>query len=136
MTFKTPLDTHKAFYQALATADIDLMTQVWSNDENTVCIHPLWPPLVGPKNILGSWSEMFHAGSAMTVDVQTISEHQGKESCTHLVREVLSTWGRKSSPVLATNGYELTDQGWVMVLHHASPTAVEQTAEQKGHPLH
>lgn len=136
MAFKTALAAHEAFYKALATADIELMTKVWSTDESSVCIHPLWPPLVGPKNILGSWSEMFHAGSAMTVDVQTLSERQGKDSCTHLVRETLSAWGRTSSPVLATNGYQLTDQGWLMVLHHASPTAVEQTADQDDHPLH
>lgn len=136
MPFKTAFAAHEAFYQALETADIELMNRVWSSAENTVCIHPLWPALVGRQAIVASWAEMFKHGSKMEVDTQLISQHETTNSCTHLVQETLSVYGRSSSPVLATNGYELTEEGWVMVLHHASPTAQEPVDEQEEYSLH
>lgn len=66
----------------------------------------------------------------MTVDTKILSEHQHGESCIHLVTETLTTPdGQTTSPMLATNVYQLTDLGWLMIVHHASPTAVEATGQ-------
>jgi len=137
MAFKTVLAAHDAFYQALGNADVELMTRVWSPTETTVCIHPLWPPLIGQANIITSWTEMFHNSPTMTVETKVLSQQNCQDSCIQLVSEILSAPGRsKPSPVLATNAYELTDHGWLMVLHHASPTPIAESAEQDTYPLH
>ena len=136
MPFNTAFAAHEAFYQALETADIALMSRVWGDADNTVCIHPLWPALIGRQEIITSWAEMFNHGSEMQVDTQLISQQETPQHCTHLVQETLSAFGRSSSPVLATNGYQRTGEGWVMVLHHASPTAQEPADGHEEYPLH
>jgi hypothetical protein len=124
MAFKTPLETHRAFYQALETGDLALMKQAWGQGENLVCIHPLWPALIGHKSIFSAWAQMFHPDNKIQVIATLVSEQTLQHSCTHLVEESLGHINEPmQSKVLATNGYQLTDQGWVMVLHHASPTS-------------
>ena len=136
-TFKTVLAAHDAFYKALGDADIELMTQVWSPTEEAVCIHPLWPPLIGQPTIVASWADMFNSDSTMTVNTQILNQRHLPDSCIQLVSETLGAPGRPTSPpVLATNIYERAGDGWLMVLHHASPTAEFETAEHDDHPLH
>ncbi|RLA09431.1 MAG: DUF4440 domain-containing protein [Gammaproteobacteria bacterium] len=136
MAFETAIAAHEAFYQALGNADVELMTQVWKPVDDSVCIHPLWPPLIGHRDIFAAWKGMFQASPSMTVETEIICEQSTAHGCLHLVNETLiSALGQTSSPVVATNAYELTDNGWQMVLHHASPTAVE-SSDHANQPLH
>ncbi|MBV1961850.1 MAG: nuclear transport factor 2 family protein [Immundisolibacteraceae bacterium] len=130
MTFKTVLEAHAAFYQALELADLQLMTEVWQQDENISCIHPLWAPLFGSDKVMPSWKQLFTSGRSMSVEAEILAHQTGDELCIHLVREILTPLSdnKGGQPILATNSYQLFDSGWKMVLHHASPTAV---VEQK-----
>ncbi len=50
------LATHRAFYDAVETGDVDLMASLWVDDPNTSCIHPGATPLRGTSAVLRSWT--------------------------------------------------------------------------------
>ena len=43
----TPEDAEAAFYEALHKGDTDALIAVWSDDEETVCVHPTGTQLIG-----------------------------------------------------------------------------------------
>lgn len=57
------LQVNSAFYQAFSKKDYDAMEEIWLHDACALCIHPSSPPLVGAKNVLNSWKEMFSGGN-------------------------------------------------------------------------
>ena len=140
--FKTVLEAHTAFYRALEDADLELMTEVWQQNGEISCIHPLWAPLFGCDKVMPSWKQLFTSGRSMGVEVEILAHQTGGELCIHLVREILTPLSdqKGGQPILATNSYQLFDNGWKMVLHHASPTAIfEQKASTElpsGSQLH
>ncbi len=50
------LATHRAFYDAVETGDLDLMTSLWVDDPDTSCIHPGAEQLRGTDAVLRSWT--------------------------------------------------------------------------------
>lgn len=50
------LATHRAFYDAVETGDVDLMASLWVDDPETSCIHPGAMPLRGTPAVLRSWT--------------------------------------------------------------------------------
>ena len=50
------LATHRAFYDAVETGDLDLMASLWVNDADTSCIHPGAEQLRGTEAVLRSWT--------------------------------------------------------------------------------
>jgi len=57
------LQVNSAFYQAFSNKDYDAMEEIWLHDACALCIHPSSPPLIGAKNVLNSWKEMFTGGN-------------------------------------------------------------------------
>ncbi|MGI9085698.1 MAG: nuclear transport factor 2 family protein [Aeromicrobium sp.] len=53
---KDVLTTHRAFYDAVETGDVDLMTSLWVDDVDTSCIHPGAEHLRGTDAVLRSWT--------------------------------------------------------------------------------
>jgi hypothetical protein len=53
---KEVLSTHRAFYDAIETGDLDLMASLWVEDEETSCIHPGAEQLKGTEAVLRSWT--------------------------------------------------------------------------------
>src|SRR3954447_7907704 len=58
----TPEAAETAFYDALEAGDVDLLMQVWSDDDEILCIHPGGPRLVGHHAIAASWREILSNG--------------------------------------------------------------------------
>ncbi|MEJ7634642.1 nuclear transport factor 2 family protein [Aeromicrobium sp.] len=50
------LTTHRAFYDAVETGDVDLMASLWVDDPETSCVHPGALPLRGTAQVLRSWT--------------------------------------------------------------------------------
>ncbi|WP_222706457.1 nuclear transport factor 2 family protein [Aeromicrobium terrae] len=50
------LSTHRAFYDAVETGDVDLMSSLWVDDVHTSCVHPGAEPLRGTDAVLRSWT--------------------------------------------------------------------------------
>ena len=53
---ESALATHRAFYDAVETGDVDLMASLWVDDPETSCVHPGAMPLRGTAAVLRSWT--------------------------------------------------------------------------------
>jgi hypothetical protein len=79
--------------------------------------------------VLGSWQQILGQGGA-GIEARVQSRTVGANLAVHVVLETLRG-PAGSAAVLATNAYELGDDGWRMVLHHAAPAGgVERPARQ------
>ncbi len=121
--FPSPQDVETAFYEALEKGDIDAMMEVWADDEEVVCIHPGGPRLTGYEAVLKSWAQIFSSGQRLRISASHQVVLTGMMLTVHSVHENISVQGgqRQSGPVVATNAYLRTANGWRMIVHHASP---------------
>lgn len=131
----TPEAVETAFYDALEAGDIDALMEVWSDDEEIVCIHPGGPRLVGHRAIAASWRAIL-ANGPITVrptdpeilQASLVSVHSALSRVMAYVKTEGAPpgTGEASQPVainmLVTHVFFKAAQGWRMVLHHASVT--------------
>lgn len=110
-----------AFYLAFEQCDIEMMMSVWSKDRDISCIHPGGPRLEGFDNIRDSWAQMFLHEQGITFELKHKKVFVEKDIAIHCVIESISLDGKLSSEIVATNVYCKTNNGWYMILHHASP---------------
>ena len=131
-TYPTAQDAEAAFYEALEAADVDAMMEIWSDDEDIVCIHPGGPRFSGFADVRASWAEIFSGGRRLDVQVSNQVVLGGMMLAVHSVRENISVKGasRSAVPVAATNAYLRTSNGWRMILHHASPAPQGATQQR------
>jgi ketosteroid isomerase-like protein len=134
--FPTPADCEAAFYDALERADLKLMMTVWADEPAIVCIHPQGPRLAGMMAIRESFAELFSHGPNGTVHVSELRNQVGQTLAVHNVYETFQVKNDPAPnsvpPVLATNIYLLTPNGWRMTLHHASVSPRGTVAEEQG----
>ena len=133
---KELLSVNERFYDALQNGDMDLMEEVWLKDEDSRCVHPGWPILIGWESIKESWKDIFDAGGPVKIELSEInaevSDEVGWITClehiTHKVGDELETGIAQT-----TNIYERRDTKWHLVLHHASPVPMrmKDVAEEK-----
>jgi uncharacterized protein (TIGR02246 family) len=121
--FPTAQDAENAFYEALERSDLEGMMQVWSEDEEIVCVHPAGQRLAGQEQVREAWRQMFAGGPGMRVQVTQQVAASGMMVAVHSVLETITVAGEKRPrpPVIATNVYLRTAAGWRMIVHHASP---------------
>ena len=121
--FPTAQDAENAFYQALERSDLEGMMQVWSEDEEIVCVHPAGQRLAGQEQVREAWRQMFAGGPSLRVQVTQQVAVSGMMVAVHSVHEIITVAGEKKPrpAVVATNVYLRTAAGWRMVVHHASP---------------
>ncbi len=122
--YDTPEAAEKAFYDAFESSDPDAMMAVWDDSPDIVCIHPLGPRLQGRSSIQESWRQLFDGGARLCFHVNAVHQLHQKELAIRMVQENITVLGeaeQPTQPLLVTNAYRRTDQGWRMVLHHASP---------------
>jgi len=126
----TPQDCEAAFYEALEARNLERMMAVWAPDEEIICIHPSGPRLTGFDQVREGWRQIFAGGSRLSFELREQHYFQSNMLSIHVVDELISVSGEgRQVTVVATNVFVLTDRGWRMILHHASP-APEQGAEQ------
>lgn len=129
MIFPSPESAETAFYAAFETRNLDSMMRVWADDDSIACIHPLAAPLNGRSAVAAGWRSMFEAAGQFQVRVEVAHDIHEPHQVIRIVREYL-TIGQETEPrppILATNVYRKDEQGWHMVLHHASPLHVDDT---------
>ena len=141
--FPTPDDAEAAFYDAFERADLAAMMAVWAADDDIVCVHPQGPRLVGFDAVRESWTQIFATGTALRIRTLDARRYLGSTMAVHSVVEMLAAAGEQaatSPPVCATNVYVLTENGWRMTVHHASPVAEParpaRDAPPETHTLH
>lgn len=119
--FITPEEAEIAFYEAIERCDIDALGQVWSDDENIVCIHPGSDRIEGRKAVLDSFIELFMESPKLGFSLMDTLQTGTDNLAIHLIREHVEVGGEFMSSVVSTNIYQFEDGGWRMLLHHASP---------------
>jgi uncharacterized protein (TIGR02246 family) len=134
--FPTPQDCEAAFYDALEKSDLEAMMAVWAEDEDVLCIHPGGARVSGHAAIREVWRQMFAGGARLSVVVGQVIATQAMLMATHSVHEFISMKGepRPAHPVVATNVYVRSGNGWRMIVHHASPTPEKSTQPAQAVP--
>lgn len=120
--FATPDDAEHAFYEALEQGDLVQLMDVWSDDEEIVCIHPGGQRLIGHEAVQGSWQEILNTAP---VPIRPTRQHalQSMMNAVHTVVEQLTVETSQGQQVVhcyATNVFHKGPTGWKMVLHHSS----------------
>lgn len=137
MQYATPVEAEEAFYHAFSRCDLTAMMQVWLNAGHVECIHPGSSRLQGIAAIRYSWEQIFSAGEKIHFHIVRHNCTQTANLAIHSISEQIKT--ERDDPgaiaeVIATNIYELTPNGWRMILHHASPArAIQQPAGSTMH---
>lgn len=141
--FPTPDDASGAFYDAFERGDLTAMSAVWAESDRVVCVHPRGPRLVGFDAVRDSWAQIFAGGGRLRVVTVDACVFEGPTIAVQSVVEMVSAPGGEGdpTPVCATNVFELTEDGWRLVVHHASPMEpgeppAEEEAPEKAHVLH
>ena len=135
------MEAENAFYDAFRAGDIEAMMRVWTVSFDVACVHPSGPRLEGGPDIRKSWELIFEDGLQREFKLRS-RRVVGSEDCRiHLVEENITVAGTSlvSPPVLATNVYQQLQDGWYMVLHHASVSPIalpdaNELAEENEHP--
>jgi ketosteroid isomerase-like protein len=144
-SFATPQECEAAFYEALERSDFEAMMEVWSEDDEVVCVHPGGPRLTGYDQVRSSWAQMLQAGARLSIQVTSQVQMQGVMMAIHSVFENIAPANdvRRREPVVATNVYSRGATGWRMLVHHASPapapvalTGVRETRADAPKTLH
>jgi ketosteroid isomerase-like protein len=115
------------FYEAFEHADMSALDDVWDHASTVKCIHPGWHLLEGWAAIRESWRNIFSTDSDMKVSLRNISaEVRGTLGIVTLIEEISyrTPHSIRTGMVMATNIFELRDEGWKMIHHHGSPMLV------------
>ena len=134
--FTTPQDAEAAFYDAFEKSDLDAMMGVWADDDDIVCVHPGGPRLTGAEQVREAWRQIFAGGQTLRFRLRQQQTINGMTLVVHTVYEQITSAGeaRARQPVIATNVYMRTENGWRMVVHHASPAPATPEADGKRAP--
>ncbi|KAH6556390.1 hypothetical protein KP509_1Z183100 [Ceratopteris richardii] len=110
------------FYKAFETGNMKIMRDIWSQGENSHCIHPGAQRISGYDMVIASWELMLGPETALplkielhNLDVQ-VRGNMGYVTCLEVVRTTGSSWGKQ----LATNIFEKKNGIWYICMHHAS----------------
>lgn len=118
------LEVNNRFYKALGTRDLDLMSTVWVNDKRAGCVHPGWIILRSWEAIKQSWENIFDPEDQVDISLSDVSVYiSGNTAWLTCIQQMVYI---KRDPVtynisLSTNIFEKSENGWLMVIHHASP---------------
>ncbi len=135
MVFSSPEAAEEAFYRALQTGDIELMMGVWDEDDNISCVHPGSARLDGRAAVRQSWEQIFGSSPGLAFQLTDVTHYYDQNLAVHVLHEHIRV-GRdrhNQPPVVATNIYRLTENGWRMVMHHASATRPPATRPENLH---
>ena len=116
---------NREFYAALETRDLDAMGELWEHSDRVVVTHPGWPMLRGWAKVAGSWDAIFrNTGFIQFVLTDEQVTVEGDTAWVTLDENILQSGGGEElsgSRATALNVYVRSDDGWRMVVHHASP---------------
>ena len=134
MEFGSAQEVEAAFYAAFHMSDLDAMMLTW-DDHEAVCIHPFGERIEGKSAITRSWQMIFSHDVQLQFTLSDPWVFSGDSHAIHLVRENINvdeSDGIKTMVVLATNAYRCADDGWRMILHHASPAPADNNLSPVG----
>jgi uncharacterized protein (TIGR02246 family) len=113
--------TERAFYAAMAAADLDGMMALWADDDAAICNHPGGPRLIGLDAIRTSFREIFASGGVRIATAE-VQAWRSADVAVHSVIERIVIEGRGGTEVVevvATNVFVRSAAGWRILVHHA-----------------
>ena len=114
---------NEEFYRSLEALNLDRMEKVWHDAEWVTCVHPGGPMLTGWEVIRDSWEQIFKGTQNIRFELADtgvrIENRTAWVTCTESILH-LSTSGVSSVAAASTNIFLKTEDGWRLVLHHAS----------------
>ena len=121
--YSSPEAAEAAFYRAFEDRNAEVMGRLWLDGPGVACIHPLAAPLTGYNAVIAGWKSLFDGAGHFRVRAECVAALAQGDTVFRIVHEHLTLGEEVGSrpPILATNAYRKTPQGWRMVLHHASP---------------
>ncbi|MEX8519641.1 MAG: nuclear transport factor 2 family protein [Leptothrix sp. (in: b-proteobacteria)] len=133
----TPDETEAQFYEALQQADLERLMAVWSDDDESACVHPGGARLLGSAAIRRSFEAILSQGAIDTRPVQVRRVQMPTCAVHHVLEQVhvVTEQGPQVGYVVATNVYVKTLQGWRLLVHHASPGHAGELQEAGDSPV-
>ena len=121
---------NERFYEAISTANLSLMEDLWVKTDEAKCVHPGWPIIFGWEKIRESWRTIFSSGGLADIEVSKVYiDVNGSSAWLNCNERISYVIDNQVIITMAqtTNIFELKDQQWLMVLHHASPMPIPQS---------
>jgi len=121
--YNTPEEAEAAFYSSFENGNPDAMMAVWDQTDDIVCVHPFGTRLKGVDAVRGGWEGLLTGKQRLTFRVESSLSYSATGIAVNNVLERIHIRGNDSNhtPIIATNAYRHTADGWRMILHHASP---------------
>ena len=130
----------RSLYTAIETADLDLMSALWLDSDDILCVHPGWPALRGRSAVLRSWAVVM-AGEPYVqfflTDLETrISGDTAVVTCGEsvLTGAPEPTQAFVGARAVSTKVLRRTADGWRVSLHHSSPVLSPVAADDGDDP--
>ncbi len=137
--FTSPEEVEQAFYEAILKGDADLLSALWSEDEESCCVHPTGVRLSGIVPIRESWRTIFTT-TRLRVHAEEVAHWQSSVLAVHHLTEILFVGDDPSphGPLYVTHVYSLGARGWRLVSRHASAAddGHQAMADAMPHTLH
>lgn len=130
----SPEAAERAFYQHLEAGDAETLMAQWGT-HNILCVHPLGPSLHEAGAVRDSWRLILEAGQGLAFSTELLYQESGETLCVRVVREdIVMGQGaqQKYASMIATNIYRHDAEGWLMIVHHSSPSAPAGQATDSG----
>ncbi len=135
---RSPSEAESAFYTAFRNGDHIGMMAVWATNSALVCVHPMGPRLESWDQISASWEKILASDSQRLFEIRLKASWEETDISVRIVDELISvpTRGLQFAPVIATNVYRYSNNGWHMVAHHASVDATRYRDIRDEEPAH
>lgn len=129
------LGANNSFYQSLEAFDLGAMKALWFRGQGVRCIHPGWEAIHGYDAVIESWDQVFKSTGWMRVTPTDVATWRlGELGLVYCAENITAKHeGEVGVAVtMATNVFRQTEEGWRMIVHHASPAPVEITQPFNG----
>ncbi|HEU4483138.1 MAG TPA: nuclear transport factor 2 family protein [Nitrososphaeraceae archaeon] len=115
------------FYDAFEKVSINMMENIWSHNDDCICIHPGWEMFIGWLAIRESWLTIFSNTENLkftitNTKIKLYEDVAGIITCVENIKMIINE--RKIfTGVVATNIFEYDgdQRRWLLVYHHGSP---------------
>ena len=135
----TPEAAEQSFYEAISEGDADRLMGCWSEDDETVCVHPTGVRIEGNPAIGDSWRAIF-GSTRIRVQPELVSHWQSGVLAIHHLTEYLFVGDDPNAhgPLYVTHVFARGANGWRLICRHASAAddAHQAMADARPHTLH